>query len=133
MPETQLPATPPAYSPPSLGLEPLLDRARRILSGAIAPGDYLQLTPAIRAGLELDRAFLQQRRGVDLAGEAMDRQVRERLLTGHCGGQYVAYLENASGVIVLASNDDVRILMRDLPEELTLPVLIGCPMHDDSM
>ena len=36
MPETQLPATPPVYSPPSLGLEPLLDRSSALRATAVA-------------------------------------------------------------------------------------------------
>lgn len=101
-----------------------LARARRILEGDIRPDDYLPVTAEVKrlTDRELDWA---RARGVaaGFAGEldpsVERRQLRQNLLRVHCQKQHVAYIEDATGIVVVITGlDEIGAMLRRIPGEL---------------
>jgi hypothetical protein len=136
--ETQVPSpTATQLVPESLPV--FLERAARILAGHIRAEDYLQLTPDIEEAIARDLATaeahvrtLAERGQISANLEFADcvhtRQRNERLLSAYHGGQNIACIEDAHGVIVLAVGlEETRALLDAFPYELRAHVLLETP------
>lgn len=97
--------------------EPLLTRAKRILSGDIRPDDYLRLPSPAAVRVEREFELVQAMRpGSTLTDGARARVRTDRTLEHHFGGQVVACLRTAAGVIVLAAGEEaIAALVQAVP------------------
>jgi len=141
--DTRTPTTETPTAAPVAGEPAFLVRARRILAGDIRPEDYLPVTPEVQARVDRDMAFIIDHiRKAAEAGRipaAYDpdpstpiRQRNDWLLSYYHGGQNIAYIENDTGVIVLAVGlDQTGALLDAIPYVLRKDVGFGTPLPDD--
>lgn len=144
----------PAADEPTQRREPeFLARARRILGGDIRPDDYLPVTPEVESPVARDFAFAADhvRKRVEAgrapAGSTFDpsarfdgvgltlaaRQRNDYLLSVHYAEQYLAYVEDEQGVIVLAVGpEQTGALIDAFPYELRKDVGFGAPFPLDT-
>lgn len=129
---------PPAPPPPPA--EPaFIARARRILSGDVRPDDYLPVTPEVQACVDRDLAFAREQirkaaeagripAAYELDPSSAVRQRNDWLLSFYHGRQNVAYIENDTGVIVLAVGlEQGGALLDAFPYEMRKDVGLGTP------
>jgi hypothetical protein len=112
---------------PSAEVGVVLARARRILNGDIRPEDYLPVTPEVRAAVDFEMTYVRGRTKVEPLPEIVTHQLREWLLSFHCGDQNIVYVSNDRGVIVLASGDAIGDLIDHIPAELREGVVFTTP------
>jgi hypothetical protein len=143
---TSGPGAGPTAEEPSATLRPemrpdFLDRASRILSGDVRPDDYLPGTPEVEARVQRDLAFatdhirkIRAAAVVEIDPSVPIRQRNDWLLSLYYGGQNIAYIENDSGVIVLAVGlEQGAALLDAFPYELRKDVGFGAPLPPDTI
>jgi hypothetical protein len=111
--------------------DPVIQRAERILSGDIRPEDYLPVTPEVRAAVDRDLEFARRRLRGEPDPEVAARQLRQRLLSVHHGGENVAYLADDLGVVVLAIGlRQVAAVLAGIPYENRKKLVVAFPDAD---
>ncbi len=122
--------TPPA--PAAVPAEPAWDRAARILSGDVRPGDYLPETPLVKARVARDLEYARARgKAFGFEGEfspEVERRQRDAwLLVAHHPGEHVAYLQDDMGVVVVMTGlDEIGELLDRFPHELRKGMKLEC-------
>lgn len=105
-----------------------LDRARRILGGDVRPDDYLPVTPEARAVADFELNYYRTQMKLDVGPEEAARQLRGWVLSFHHGGENIDFIEDDTGIIVLAVGlDQIGALVRGLPDELLNGLCTTCP------
>lgn len=121
--------TPPA--PAAMPAEPAWDRAARILSGDVRPGDYLPETPLVTARVARDLEHARARgKAFGFEGEfspEVERRQRDAwLLVAHHPGEHVAYLQDDTGVVVVMTGlDEIGQILDQYPYEQWQNVKFG--------
>jgi hypothetical protein len=115
--------------PADAHLAAILERAERIASGEVYPSDYLAVTPEVHKAVERDMTYARSRGGgAEVAAEVQSRQLRERLLSFHHGGQTVCYVEDGRGIIVLADGlHDIGHVLRSFAARWPEPLSVATP------
>ncbi|WP_088260086.1 hypothetical protein [Fimbriiglobus ruber] len=108
---------------------PMLARAERILTQGPGANDYLLVEATVRTEVDHDLEYARSRVGSpDLSPEVHARQLHQRLLAAHYGGQNIAYITDTTGVVVLAVGlDQINRLINEIPYSKRKSVVFGAP------
>ena len=108
--------------------EPYLDRATRILSGDVRPGDPLPVTPEVARAVEVAVQFFRTEFQTELDAKRTAEYRSRMLLSFHHPGGSISYLETPDGPVVLAVGlNQVGELVRTIPYELSKDVIFTIP------